>query len=245
MNHPDWGPCRLTKALQAVTLLASKQLDNLNTANRPVFPAIPAVAPASMVTVPRDHSAMDIDFHAATTRVARSPTPSVVSFGFYRELCHQRNLCWRCLKVYDDAHRTRKLQPTLPPCPHLPVDAAKMDQFAAHCQSHPAPPPVSRSSLQTSAVATTLGSELSAGPSLPSGASSTTPALFYGGQPLYHTPPHFFHPSPFFSPLVPYPSPLPILPDPSMASASPSGPVLGPSSGPPATSVSAVSAAFS
>lgn len=188
MNRPDWGPCQSTKALQAVTLLASKQLEDITTANKPLFPSMTAALLSSMVPVPRDHSAMDVDIHAASARLARPPTPSVVSFGFYRELCHQRNLCWRCLKTYDEVHRARKLVPSQPPCPNLPVDAIKMDQFAAHCQSHPLPTPASLSSLQTAGVAMTPV-PVPAGASIQEAVASPSPAgLFYGGQAMYHAP---------------------------------------------------------
>lgn len=67
MGRPDWGPCRSTKALQAVTLLASKHLDDLSTVHRPVFPGGAPPPTANMISVPRDPAAMDLDVHAAVT----------------------------------------------------------------------------------------------------------------------------------------------------------------------------------
>lgn len=104
MGRLDWGPCRSTKALQSVTLLAPRQLDDLSTVHRPACPGGVPPPTTHMLLVPRDPTAMDLDVHAAAARSGKPTTPTVVSFGFYRKLCHQRNLCWRCLKLYDDVH---------------------------------------------------------------------------------------------------------------------------------------------
>lgn len=103
-------------------------------ANRPRSVG-PGVLPLSMIHIPRDHSAMDVDVHAAGTRFTKSPTPLVVSFAFYQELCHQLNLCWGCLMPYDKVHRSQKLTPTQPQCPNLPVDSPQMDQFTLKRQT--------------------------------------------------------------------------------------------------------------
>lgn len=243
MGRPDWGPCRTTKALQVVTLLASKQLDNISSANRPVFPQ-PPISSAT-VPVPRESSAMDVDIHAATARFSRSPVPLVVSFGFYRELCHQRGLCWRCLKGYDEAHRTRKMSPTQSPCPNLPVDSTQMDRFAAQCQTQPLPPPVSRPPPQTAAMALSPVPESSGGLSYPQAMASSLTASPYGVQAFYHTPPHLFHTQPIFSSYPPYPVAPPALPVPTLPSAPSEVHPAPVEVAPPSTTIAAIASSFS
>lgn len=224
MGRPDWGPCRTAKDLQAVTLLAARQLDDITSANKPFVPSVPSSLPSSMIPVPRDPLAMDVDVHAAGARLVKTPTPSLVSFGFYRELCHQRNLCWRCLKTYDDDHRTRKLNPAQSPCPNLPVDSTRMDQFATLCQSQPLPLPASHLSLRTAAVASSPLTTLPGDPAQSIGLLTPPMVSPYGGQSYYQTPPHLFHPPHFFSPYPPYPHVIPPLAPPVL----PSGPVVQP-----------------
>lgn len=105
MSLLNWGLCCTIKALQAVTLLDYKQLKDISIANKPLFPAVASTMPSPMIPVPRDHSTMDFDVHVTGTQSIKSPTPSIVSCGFYRELCHQRNLFWQCLNTYNDAHQ--------------------------------------------------------------------------------------------------------------------------------------------
>lgn len=185
LGRPDWGPCRTVKDLQTVTLLAAKQLDDLSSTYRPVSHP----SPVPMILVPRDPAAMDVDIHAAGLRMGKLVTPTVVTFTFYRELCHQRGMCWRCLRNYDEDHRSQKLNPSVAPCPHPLVDAARMDQFAKQCQSQPLPPPPPAHHSPVAA--------LSAGP-LPSFSHDGTPVMYY------HSPPHMTYAS-HHQNLAPYP----------------------------------------
>lgn len=109
LSQPDWAPCRTVKECQVVNLLASRQLNDLYVSSRPVGPTTQA---GLMVSIPRDPAAMDVDVHAAGARMVRSPVPSIVTFNFYRKLCHQQALCWQCLKGYDEAHWLWKADPS-------------------------------------------------------------------------------------------------------------------------------------
>lgn len=199
LSRQDWAPCRTVKECQAVTLLASRQLDDLSSTHRPV--ALTGHAGA-MVPVPQDPTAMDVDVHAAGACMVRSPVPSIVSFNFYRELCHQRGLCWRCLKGYNEAHRARKADPSsLSSCPNPPVDSVQMDRFATQCQSQPLPPPMHQ---------VAVASHLSPVPTVLSDhpGSLLSPV---GGQPFYHSPPHLAYPPPMaYHPYPPYSVPPPV-----------------------------------
>lgn len=195
LSRPDWALCRTVKDCQAVALLACRQLDDLYVSSRPVVPAAPA---NPMVSIPRDPTAMDVDVHASGARLTRTLVPSIVTFNFYRELCHQRALCWRCLKGYDESHRARKADTSLPSCPNPPVDSLQMDPFATHCQSQPLPPPMHQ---------VAVASHVSPPPTL-SSSPAASHRLSSGGLQYYHSPPHLAYPPPPH-PHLAYPPPLP------------------------------------
>lgn len=52
MGRPDWGACRSTRELQAVALLALKQLEDLHAAAQPPLQPGHPPLPSSMVPVP-------------------------------------------------------------------------------------------------------------------------------------------------------------------------------------------------
>lgn len=83
MGLLDWGPCCTTKDLQLITLIASRQVYDITSADKPQVPAKPSFVPLSMISIPRDPLAMDVDVHAAGARLIKTPTPSLVPFGFY------------------------------------------------------------------------------------------------------------------------------------------------------------------
>lgn len=74
MGQPDWGPCCTTRDLQAVTLLASKKLDDIVSANQSSFPKVSAPLLMQMIPVPQDACAMEVDVHASRTCLIEPPT---------------------------------------------------------------------------------------------------------------------------------------------------------------------------
>lgn len=202
---------------------------------------------------------MDVNIHAL--RAGRMVTPTVVTFTFYRKLCQQRGICWCCLKAYNDDHRARKANPAATPCPHPPVGAAQMDQFARICQTQPLPPPPvsqfggSAPSILAVAAVSPLAHPFEGGPALltpPASSYHTPPHLVYLPQPSFSYP-QVHHPVvsyplyPVHPPLHHYPVHAPPPAVPGTTPLLPATPVLGPVPAPvsPPGSLAAVSAVFS
>lgn len=143
------------------------------------------------VWAPQDSVAMDIsavNSHSSSN----SPRPETkFPFEFYRELCQSRRACWRCQKLYDEAHRSNKATGK-PFCANPQVTAADMDAYCVTHTSSPAGSSSARIVASTTSVPVVPlpGVPFHAPPLLSSHPFASTPAmLVYSSS--YSTPYHY------------------------------------------------------
>ncbi|EGG07854.1 uncharacterized protein MELLADRAFT_105295 [Melampsora larici-populina 98AG31] len=101
------------------------------------------------VIVPYNPNAMQVDVNALQTRQIPS-RPSRVGMNYYRNLCQERAVCYKCLKAYDSSHQTAEGRPA--GCPNPGASVVAMDAFVANVQRE------SLSTQSVSAVNTSVGS---------------------------------------------------------------------------------------
>lgn len=193
LSRPDWAPCSTLAELMNVAILAAHQEEAIALAHRQRQPQHQPHHSNTFagVSIPPEPTAMDIS--AINSNRSHPPASNLPAtrfpFGFYRELCQARGVCWRCQKSFDDIHRSNKAAGK-PICPNTAVSASDMDAFCVSCTStSPSSTPSPLNPIQSIASASASSIPLSLPAHTSPAVTTAMPTTFSSHNHLYPPPP--------------------------------------------------------